>query len=203
MTTAIAASTVRTVTTADVPAVATAMAAAFYDDPVVGHCLADKARRMRRLDGTFDLLMRRLYALDECYTTGDLAGGALWVAPGKWKLRALEQLSLTARMARVHGRALHRVLQVLGFLEARHPHEPHWYLGFLGVEPALQGRGIGSALLEPTLKLCDRQGVPAYLEASSERNRALYERHGFELVEEVRLPAGGPPMWLMWREAGR
>jgi hypothetical protein len=50
---------------------------------------------------------------------------------------------------------------------------------------------------------CDREATGAYLEASSERNRALYERHGFELVEAVRLPRGGPPMWTMWREPRR
>jgi hypothetical protein len=44
------------------------------------------------------------------------------------------------------------------------------------------------------------EGTPAYLEASSARNRALYERHGFEVTEELSLPKGGPPIWLMWRE---
>ncbi len=96
-----------------------------------------------------------------------------------------------------------RILRVLAFLDTKHPHEPHYYLPFLGVEPASQGRGIGSALMRPILERCDREGMPAYLEASSERNRALYERHGFELIEEVRLPGGGPPMWRMWREARR
>ncbi len=68
------------------------------------------------------------------------------------------------------------------------------------MQPDDQGRGIGSALLRPVLTRCDREGVPAYLEASSERNRALYARHGFEVVERIELPGGGPPMWRMWRE---
>jgi hypothetical protein len=60
--------------------------------------------------------------------------------------------------------------------------------------------GFGAALLRPMLERCDADGVPAYLEATSPRNRALYERHGFEVTEELKLPAGGPPIWLMWRE---
>ncbi|MDP9345553.1 MAG: GNAT family N-acetyltransferase, partial [Actinomycetota bacterium] len=44
------------------------------------------------------------------------------------------------------------------------------------------------------------QGLPAYLEASSPRNRALYERHGFSVTEELKLPRNGPPLWLMWRD---
>jgi hypothetical protein len=32
----------------------------------------------------------------------------------------------------------------------------------------------------PVLERCDREGVRAYLDAASERNRRLYERHGFQ-----------------------
>lgn len=45
-----------------------------------------------------------------------------------------------------------------------------------------------------------RRASPAYLEASSERSKALYERLGWEFTgEAVRLP-GGPLMWPMWRK---
>jgi RimJ/RimL family protein N-acetyltransferase len=57
-------------------------------------------------------------------------------------------------------------------------------------------------LLSPTLARCDRDGLPAYLEASSERSAALYERLGFEHVRELRL-AGSPPLWLMLRPPRR
>ena len=38
----------------------------------------------------------------------------------------------------------------------------------------------------------------AYLEATSEQNRRLYERHGFVATAELRLP-DGPSLWAMWR----
>jgi len=38
-----------------------------------------------------------------------------------------------------------------------------------------------------------------YLDATSERNKRLYERHGFEAEAEY-APEGGPPLWPMWRE---
>ena len=49
------------------------------------------------------------------------------------------------------------------------------------------------------LERCDADGMPAYLEATTQRNRALYLRHGFEDYGVIVLP-GGPPMWQMWRE---
>ena len=96
-----------------------------------------------------------------------------------------------------------RTASVLGGLdrmEERHPQDPpHWYLFILGTEPAAQGRGLGSALLDQGLARVDADGMPAYLESSSERNLALYGRHGFEMTSEVVIP-GGPRIWPMWRE---
>lgn len=196
---------VRQATAADVPGLARALAGAFHDDPVAAHCFPGDSRRTVRLARGFELFLRRVYLRHgQCFTTADLTGGALWLPPGEWKLDRLETLRLLPRMARVYGRDLRRLLGALDFLEHRHPEDPHHYLPFLGVEPARQGQGLGSALMRPVLERCDRDGVAAYLEASTERNRALYERHGFELVERVELPGGGPPMWRMWREpAGR
>ena len=68
-----------------------------------------------------------------------------------------------------------------------HPDEPHWYLPLIGSDPAQQGRGHGSALLKHALALSDAQIMPAYLEATSERNVALYKRHGFEVTGEIRV----------------
>jgi hypothetical protein len=52
--------------------------------------------------------------------------------------------------------------------------------------------------MQPTLERCDEARLPAYLEATSERNAALYERLGFALVEELAL-GSSPPLLLMQR----
>jgi GNAT superfamily N-acetyltransferase len=195
---------VRKATATDVPRLASTMARAFYDGPVVGDwCMPDASRRGERLERGFRLSLERIYLRHgECYASDSVAGAAFWLPPDTWGLGAMEQVRLAARMAAIHARGVPRILRVLAYLEARHPHEPHYYLAFVGVQPEGQGRGIGSALLAPVLECCDRDGVPAYLEATSERNLALYERHGFEVVETLRLPKGGPPVWRMWRPAG-
>lgn len=74
------------------------------------------------------------------------------------------------------------------------------YLALVGVRPDRAGRGLGTALLEPGLRHADDLNLPAYLESSNERNVPLYERHGFAITNEHRLPRG-PSMRLMWRPA--
>ncbi|MEF2552543.1 GNAT family N-acetyltransferase [Aurantimonas sp. A2-1-M11] len=83
---------------------------------------------------------------------------------------------------------------------ALHPHEPHWYLPFIGVRAAAQGRGIGATLLAHGLARADRDGLPAYLEATSRRSVPLYRRFGFETIGVVESP-GYPEIFAMWRPA--
>jgi ribosomal protein S18 acetylase RimI-like enzyme len=100
----------------------------------------------------------------------------------------------------IFGRKLFRALGVLATAERVHPREPHYYLAVLGTEPAAQGKGVGSALLQPILERCDEEGTGAYLESSKESNIAFYARHGFEVMSELKLGRGrGPSIWPMWR----
>ena len=50
------------------------------------------------------------------------------------------------------------------------------------------------------LERADRNGHPAYHEATTPRSRALYERHGYVTIGEFTLPEDGPTLWRMWRE---
>jgi ribosomal protein S18 acetylase RimI-like enzyme len=66
------------------------------------------------------------------------------------------------------------------------------------VAPHAQGKGLGTALLHATFHRCDSDGLSAYLEATSQRNVALYERLGFEHLGEFNL-GSSPPLWPMRR----
>jgi GNAT superfamily N-acetyltransferase len=195
------AASVRRGTPDEVPEMAGALARAFFDDPVFSWVLHADPRRARMLQRGFELFLRRIWLeQEETYTTQAVAGAAVWELPDRWRLSTARQLLLLAPMAGVFGRRLPRVLSALTRLEARHPRERHYYLAFIGVDPRWQGRGLGAALLAPVLERCDSERVPAFLEASTPRNRALYERHGFTVTEEFRLGASAPPQWRMWRE---
>ena len=120
-------------------------------------------------------------------------GAALWLAPDA----APDEEAIGALVADALPDHRHAdAFAVFAAMEARHPATPHWYLPMVGVEPARQGRGLGSALIRPVLERCDRTGVPAYLEATAPRSRALYERLGFRVMATIR-EGGCPPLWCM------
>lgn len=87
-------------------------------------------------------------------------------------------------------------------MEKHHPHERHFYLAFIAVAPRLQGMGLGSAMLDATLKRVDEAGLPAYLENSNPKNTALYTRHGFVRRKDI-APAGAPQLIAMWRAGAK
>ena len=46
---------------------------------------------------------------------------------------------------------------------------------------------------------CDARKLPCFLFAHAERNVQLYQRFGFEVVDEARLPGAGIIDWAMVR----
>jgi ribosomal protein S18 acetylase RimI-like enzyme len=192
---------VRRATDADVAAMAAQLARTFYDDPVTSHIFRNEKRREAALRVYFRTQMRADYLpFGGCYTTEGYTGSAIWAPAGKPLHTGLGAILTMLPVLPFVASNLGTTLRLLALIESKHPHEPHWYLATLGTAVDKQGTGVGSALLRPVLEHCDAEGVPCYLESSKERNLPFYRRHGFEVVEEVRLPGDGPPVWTMWRE---
>lgn len=131
--------------------------------------------------------------------TSDARGGALWVPQGRPPIAEEDAPAFEARLADLLGSDGDRTFALMSVLDEHLPTTDHRHLWFLGVDPRAQGQGLGSALLRSTLTGCDAAGVAAYLEATSEHNRRLYQRHGFEVVGELSAD-GSPSLWAMWRD---
>jgi ribosomal protein S18 acetylase RimI-like enzyme len=194
---------VRRAEPSDHPRVAEALAAAFADDPAWAWLLPypDRERRQRLF---FELELHHLVPeRREVWMSEDGSAAAFWGPPGLWSVPMRTVVREAAPMMRVFGRRMQLALRYLLRVEHKHPGKPpHWYLEVIGTVPDRQGQGLGSAVMRPILALCDRDGVGAYLESSSERNRALYERHGFRVTDTFAMPGGGPTIRCMWRNPG-
>jgi GNAT superfamily N-acetyltransferase len=191
----LAAPGMRRATVEDVHRLKAVLADAFFEDPVLGWLMPEDTRRRARLRRFFAIELRHMtLPRGRAWATSDLTGVALSLPPDAWRA----PLRVTLLEGSAFGAHLSRAARMGAAMERRHVREPHYYVRDVGVHPDVQGKGLGSALLHPTLDRCDREGLPAYLEASSERNAALYERLGFQLTGELRV-AGSPPLRLMLR----
>ena len=174
----------------------------FAEDPVLSFLIPPGVRhRSRRLRSFFALELPRSLRCGGAWTDADGRAAAVWYPPQRWREPTWTTLGHGPAQLRVFGRRLGLASRVLLTMQRHHPSEPHWYLLYLGAASGAQGTGRGSALLRAALAQSDAQAVPAYLEATSERNRALYLRHGFRDLDLLPLPKGGPPLYPMWRDA--
>lgn len=188
--------TVRTAGPADTDTLAATLAEAFQSDPVLSWCYPDVAERARILPTMFRVVLEAVIPHAGVETALEGVAVSVWVPP----TAELDEERMVGDLGTASEQYADRMFTLMGLVDEHHPaHREHQYLFILGTRDAWQSRGLGTALLRSVLSECDRDGVPAYLEATSERNRSLYERHGFEVTEMIRLP-DGPPLWCMWRE---
>ena len=129
------------------------------------------------------------------YITENYEGAALWFPPGYGHDEdgSEEILGAIANKA-----VLEDGLRVLESMGEYHPHEPHWYLPLIAVDPAHQGAGVGAELMKHALTRCDNDGFPSYLESTNPRNISLYERQGFEKMGEIQF-GSSPVVTPMYR----
>ncbi len=188
-----------------IEAAGAAMARAFFDDAIMAYMFPDEAERRRLAPWHFSVFIRYGYLFGEVYTTsGNPDGTAVWFRPGKseFTTERIEQAGLDRAPEVLGAGPWARFNTVCDYVERLHPievPEPHWYLPLLGVAPALQGQGAGSALLRPILDRADKDGFPAFLWTAKARNVPFYQRHGFEVLTQGFEPTSSIPFWTMRR----
>ncbi len=192
----------------DVPSAGRCLARAFANDPLMVHLLPNPKRRDRMLLRFCTLIVQHGIRYGQVFGVGDtIHGVAVWLPPaeaqasltrllytGGWRLPFLVGINGTQRMLRFRS-----------FVEQRYRRlvpQPHWLLHMLGVEPEHWGQGLGRELLTDMLPQLDRMQVDCVLETVNPRSAILYERLGFQTIEEIAVPDNDLRCKLMLRRPG-
>ena len=176
---------------------------AFWPDPMFGFFARNSVQEHMMLPHFISAVMGdslRHGEVDVITHNGRVVASASWLLPGDAPRSWMRELRISLRCARalVTGKNRIKGIKLLDAMAKKHPKEPHWYLGLLGVDPAFQGKGLGGTLLNKRILECDATHMPIYLETQKPENLPYYERFGFAVVEEIRHE-GCPPLWTMWR----
>jgi GNAT superfamily N-acetyltransferase len=186
---------VRSVTTEDEVSAIDAIVLAFAADPVTRWTWPGSHQYLGAMASFVRAFGGGAFKHGGADCTQACTGAALWLRPGVRpdEERMGEIMERTASpAARSDGPAIFEEMAKY------HPREPHWYLPFIGVDPAHQGKGLGDALMAYALRRCDRDKLPAYLESTNPRNMSLYGRHGFEPLGTIQV-GSAPPLVPMLR----
>ncbi|MGW2253337.1 hypothetical protein ACWCXH_24525 [Kitasatospora sp. NPDC001660] len=197
---------VRAVRPGEEEPLAAALAAAFHDDALMRWVFPDGAHRARVLPAFFRVHLSQCLAHGGVLATDALDGALLFLPPGVWEnphrrdTHAARALDRAVEADRHPGCAL-RLAAITRLQQQRHPvHRPHYYLAFIGVDPAARHTGTAAALLAAVTERIDAAGQAAYAETSSPGGAHLCAAHGFtRFGEAIALPGGGPLLRPVWR----
>jgi ribosomal protein S18 acetylase RimI-like enzyme len=175
---------VRPATQNDQQAVIDVITLAFTSDPMARWALPNPVTYLAVMPDLARAFGGNGFARGTAHLVDGGLAAAMWLPPGvdpdSDRLMALSEKHVPADR-------LSDMMQVFEQMETFHPSNPCWYLPLIGVDPAFQGRGYGSALLRYATERCDRDGSVAYLESSNPRNIPLYQRHGFEIIGSIEV----------------
>jgi GNAT superfamily N-acetyltransferase len=178
---------------------------AFMPDPIFSHLfprVSDRAGVFASFFGALVAINRPAGHVYIARRGRALVATAVWRPPGAPEVGEPEQVLEREAVRRVEAidfDAAHVLVRGFESLEAGHPGDPHWYLCFMGVDPALQGQGIGGRLLAPVLRDADTSGTLCYLETPFPRTHPFYRGLGFEITSTGHPFVGAPPLWTMLR----
>jgi len=166
-----------------------ALTLAFSVDPMARWSLPDPSKYLAVFSSIAKAFGGSAFEKGTAYLANGFTGAALWLPPGE---RSDEESLKRLFDENTDDDIKEDMQEIFEQMEKFHPTGPHWYLPMIGVDPAYQGAGIGSALMREALKAVDRDGIIAYLESSNPRNISLYQRHGFEVIGEIQ--SGSSPV---------
>lgn len=181
--------------------VTSVIATAFQPLAVARWLVPDAQRRQVALHDDFRIFVDHAMKHGFVHVTSDELGVAVWFPRDREEIPEPEQYQ--ERLQAAAGEAVDRFRHLDELFDKHHPSQPHHHLAFLAVHPTVQRKGLGTALLEHHHAHLDAAGTAAYLEATSEDAKQLYERQGYRVMQGPFSLPDATPIWPMWREPRR
>ncbi len=172
---------------------------ALGDDPIVRWPLPDSPDLPERIRAVFASIYLGIADRGVIWEAGEADGFAVWIPAGAAEDMFESDAAVRDELAPLTVAGGARSERLWNWIEERVPADV-WYLDAIGVDPAKQGTGIGTALIRHGLAAADADGADAFLETGRERNVAYYERFGFRVVDQGAPGPDGPQIWFMRRE---
>lgn len=173
---------------------------AFYNYPQMVYYFPDEVLRQRYLEWYFSCVLDYALRYGEVHLNPDVTAFAAWIPPERTSASMWGYIRSGFLLAPIRFgiKKYMRVVDCEDYTGKIHKElmpGPHYYVWGLGVDPLYQGRGIGTALLQPGLATARAKSLPVYLETHDPKNIRFYEKLGFEMIREDSVPQHNLPFW--------
>lgn len=177
----------------DLIAAAKVMAAAFTDDASIRYLLGGECEGKN--DWKYFLcVLKAIYGKCVMLSSNEQINSLLILFPPQLKAVPTIPFMLNGGidLCRYFGVSLY--LRSLNYenncqvIKSRYATPDTWYCMCFVVKPQLQGQGVGSRLIRPTLDIFEGNNIPLYLETHKKTNVEIYKHYGFNVVDCNPIP---------------
>jgi ribosomal protein S18 acetylase RimI-like enzyme len=179
---------------------------AFAEYEFLRYYFPDESQRHAVADSFVFIALSVCLKYGEVYATSQkMEGVAGWLPPGKapfgiWQIIRSVPLPVLFRFGCQGAGRMQAYGRFVDNLHRKLLPYPHWYLQVIGIDPAYQGQGFSSRLIRPVLERIDRERLPCALDTNTDKNVAIYERFGFDVISASKLPGTLVTSFLMLRK---
>jgi GNAT superfamily N-acetyltransferase len=177
----------------DLPKASSILGQAFKSYPLFEHVLPDSASRVHQLKHLCQFLLRLGMSKGMVTAPSDAVEGvSIWLPSERLPHSAMDAVraGLLNLVLHVNTKAIGRFIEI-GNVKRRKRADTiggsYWLCDMIGVDPLLQGRGVGRHMIEAQLNYLDKAKMPCYLETSEVRNIAYYVKYGFGLIHQYKI----------------
>lgn len=182
------------------------MVKSFVNDPMCNHIFSKVDKKKEALKAYLEYRVRYGIKYGQVYTTSEkFEGVVIWIPSfhadySYWKSLKSGGIKMVLKLGLKIINQLKSMNRYAKELRENLVEEPHWNLSPIGVKPEYQGKGSASKLIRPFLKYLDTQQISCFLETMTQENLAIYERYGFDVVGEIKIPNTELINWGMLRK---
>ena len=148
----------------------------------INFVVKNDTKRSERLKSLMEFQFDMALELGNIFISDDSKACIIYI--NKWKLtlkRIILEIKLLFNVIGVEN--VFQVLKREKIIKSYHPKANFIHLWLMGVIPESQGTGIGSQLLQETLKFYD--GRLIYLETTTPENLEFYKKNGFAIFHRT------------------
>lgn len=177
----------------------------FASYPQMVHYFPDARLRERYLEWYLGCVIDYGLRYGQVHTNADVSGFACWLppertAPYMWGYIRSGFLLAPIRFGIKQYQTVIECEDYTGSIHKKLMPVSHYYVWGVGVDPARQGQGIGTTLMQTGLEMARAKNLPVYLETHDANNIRFYEKLGFQMICEDKVPEHNLPFWCFSRQ---
>ena len=179
---------------------------AFMDHEVPCYIQPDRNKRYRAIEILFSGTCKITNSYGHLQTDSEQVNGVFtWFPPGTYPVSFWQMLKTGGLISPfIAGiKPSLKILKSINFIDKIKidllKGRPYWYLAFAGILPEMQGKHIGTNMINKMHSHLDKNKEISILEANSEKSVRFWKRSGYRVIAEHEIPGGGVKYWFMAR----